>query len=495
MAQGNRNTVRKKDEELSALSAGSVPPQALDIEKSVIGSMMIDSNCLTEIVGSLNERCFYDPRIRSVFRAITELYNSRCPVDLLSVCEQMKIDGSLEAVGGPAFIAELTASVATSAHAEYHALILQQKAIQRNLIEASYSILRDAFDETVAVGDLVDSATKRVYDAVQINMTSTYKHVGDVANRSMNMISRIQAEGVMPGVPTGFRQLDSLTSGWQPSNLIIIGARPSMGKTAFALNLASAAAIRFKVPTAFFTLEMHDTELTDRMLSSETGIQSDKIKGKDGYKLTPEEWERLEMGLGTITKAPLYIDETPGLSITDFVTKARKMQHDHNIGLIIIDYLQLMQGTGAQSEFREQVVSSISRALKATAKELNIPIIALSQLNRSLANRPGTNGRPMLSDLRESGAIEQDADIVMFVHRPAALGMSDNQKEAEIIVAKNRSGKIGTVELSFNGDYFRFEEPDTLSQKFESTMNRTSEEASYNPFDRGSSDFSPTDWG
>lgn len=465
----------------SELSGGHVPPHAQDVEQSVVGTMMLDQDCLIDIMGSLSERCFYDPRIRNVYKAIAELYNSNLPVDMLSVCEQMRKNGTLETSGGASFIASLTSSVGTAAHVEYHVRILQQKAIQRDLIEASYSILRDAFDETTNVNDLMDNATKKVFDAVQVNMTSTYKHVGEVANRSMEMISRIQSEGVIPGIPSGFPQLDSLTSGWQPSNLIVIGARPSMGKTAFALNLASAASLQFGTPTAFFTLEMHDTELTDRILSSVSGIPAGRMKGKDGQTLEPYEWTRLETSLRDICKAPLYIDETPGLSITEFVTKVRKMKHDHNIGLIIIDYLQLMQGNSSQGAYREQEVSSISRTLKATAKDLNVPIIALSQLNRNLAGRTGTNGRPMLSDLRESGAIEQDADMVMFVHRPAVLGMGEDPRETEIIVAKNRSGKTGSVYLSYNGDFFQFEEQTSFIERMDSAMNAPSQET-YDPF-------------
>lgn len=486
MPQENKRTYRKSSRELTLadqkeLTSGHVPPHAQDVEQSVVGTMMVDPGCLTDIMGALSERCFYDPRIRNVFRAISELYSSNLPVDMLSVCDQMKRDGTLDASGGAAFIAGLTSSVGTAAHVEYHARILQQKAIQRDLIDASYGILRDAFDESANVSELMESATKRVFDAVQVNMTSTYKHVGEVANRSMEMISRIQSEGVIPGIPTGFPQLDSLTSGWQPSNLIVIGARPSMGKTAFALNLASAASLRFGIPTAFFTLEMHDTELTDRILSTVSGVPSGRMKGKDGQTLEPYEWKQLEASLRDICKAPLYIDETPGLPITEFVTKVRKMKHDHDIGLVIIDYLQLMQGNSSQGAYREQEVSSISRTLKATAKDLNIPIIALSQLNRNLAGRTGTNGRPMLSDLRESGAIEQDADMVMFVHRPAVLGMGDDPRETEIIVAKNRSGKTGSVYLSYNGDFFKFEEATSFADRVDSAMNAVSPET-YDPF-------------
>lgn len=502
MTQDKKNTYRRKTSAMQGIDdaasvIGNVPPQAVDIERAVIGAMMVDSECLTDAMGSLNERCFYDPRTRNVFKAISVLYNSNRPVDLLTVCEQMKADGTLETSGGAPFLAELSSNVGSAIHAQYHVLILQQKAIQRNLIDASFGILRDAFSENTPVDDLVESASRKVYDAIQMNMTSTYKHVGDVANRSMEMISKVQSEGVMPGIPTGFPKLDAITSGWQPSNLIIIGARPSMGKTAFALDLARAAAVRFNVPVGFFTLEMHDTELTDRLLSSMTGVPSYKIKGKGGYKLTGEEWSRLENGLNTLSRAQMFIDETPGLPITEFVTKARKLKHDHDIGLIIIDYLQLMQGSSSSSGYREQEVSSISRTLKATAKDLNIPIIALSQLNRNLAARPGSNGRPMLSDLRESGAIEQDADMVMFVHRPFMLGFGEDEHATEIIVAKNRSGKTGSVELYYNGDLFQFEEPHSLMEMAESAMNVPSEPAAvqqYNPFDDFAQYANQDDW-
>lgn len=494
MTQERRNTTARRgqktpDSTAAQMLDGRVPPQAIDLEKAVLGAMMMDQDCLAQAMGSLNDRCFYDPRAREVYHAVASLYGANRPVDMLSVAEQMKLQGTFASAGGAVFLADLTSSVGSALHLEYHLLILQQKAIQRNLIEASCSILRDAFDETVEVGTLIDDATRKVYDAVQANMTTSFKHVGEVADRAMEKISRTQAEGTMPGVPSGFPELDALTSGWQPGNLVVVGARPSMGKTAFALNMARAASVRFGVPTAFFTLEMPDTEIADRLLTSVSGVPSAKIKGKGGEKLSGEEWTRLEQALGTLSSAPLYIDETPALPISEFVTKARKLRHDHGIGLIIIDYLQLMKGSASTAGYREQEVSSISRTLKATAKDLGIPIVALSQLNRNISARAGANGRPMLSDLRESGAIEQDADIVLFVHRPALLGLSDDESHTEILVEKNRSGKTGEIALHYNGDLFQFEDAMTLTQMYESRMNTDAQEVGYDPSDFMYGDF------
>lgn len=470
----------------AANEIGKVPPQARDLEEAVLGSMMIDQDSLDESVGTLNIDCFYDPRHKIVFEAISKLYNENKPVDILSVAERMREDGTLDKVGGAQFLAGLTSMIGSGAHMEYHSKILQQKAIQRNLISASYDILRDAFDETVNVDDLISSSQNKMYDAVSTTMKNTYKHVGDVVNRSLDIIAKVQSEGISPGLASGFPSIDAYTSGWKPSNLIIIGARPSVGKTAFALNIARAAAVQFNVPVGFFTLEMHDTEITDRLICAESGIPSDRLHGNRGYKLSADEWSRVEHSISHLVRSEMYIDETPSLPVTEFITKAKKMKHEHNVGLIIIDYLQLMTGPSNTAAYREQEVSTISRMLKATAKELEIPIIALSQLNRNLASRAGSNGRPMLSDLRESGSIEQDADMVLFVHRPAALGLDPNADPAytEIIIAKNRSGKIGTVEFKYVGDQFRFEEPSNFDFAFEQNHKpQVVEQPQYNPFE------------
>lgn len=481
--------------ENAAKDTGCVPPHALDFEAAAVGAMLIDRYALDILSGDLTPDCFYDPRIRLVFEAVMRLVSENKPVDTLTVTEALRNQGKLEMVGGPAFVAGLTTSVGSSAHIEYHAAILKQKAIQRNLIDAAYGILRDAFSETVNVDTLIGTSQDRVYEAVSKNMKNSYKHIGDVANRSVEMIEKIQSEGVSPGIPSGFPSLDAYTSGWKPSNLIIIGARPSVGKTAFALNLAKAAAMQFGVPVGFFTLEMHDTELTDRLLSSESGIPSNHLHGNKGYHLSSEEWKRIEQSLRALSNSQIYIDETPSISITEFATKAKRMHKEHNVGLIIIDYLQLMTGSGASTAYREQEVSSISRMLKATAKELNIPIIALSQLNRNLANCPGSNGRPMLSDLRESGSIEQDADMVLFVHRPSVLGlpapMGEDDSYTEVIIAKNRSGKVGTVTMKYVGDQFRFEEANPLDFTDTSSSSNTVSDSVRSKMNQEISDYDP----
>lgn len=469
-----RNYRTKKTDNISAASIemGNVPPQAIDIEEAVLGAMMVNTDSVDQTMDLLKPESFYDLKNRSIFEAIYELFNEKSPIDMLTVVEKMRSKGTLNDVGGPARLAALTQKVGAGANVEYYVRILQQKTIQRNLIEASYGILKDAFDASVTVDDLVSKSQDSIYNAIAGNLKNPYKHVSEVINSSIERIERVQKSTGVTGVHSGFHKIDQFTMGWQPGNLIILGARPSVGKTAFALNLARNAAVEFNEPVAFFSLEMTSMELTDRLIATESGISSDKLKGK--LKMLPDEWHILEQSVGRIFKAPLYIDETPGITLTEFTAKAKRLVREKGVRIIFVDYLQLMHSgkpqVGGFSKVQE--VTDISNTLKTTAKELNIPIIALAQLNRNLMNRMGSNGKPVLSDLKDSGSIEQDADIVVFLHRPGLLGLSDDpdeQAKTEVIFAKNRNGQVGSVNMRYVGHLMKFEDERTLL--YESAMN------------------------
>ena len=454
----------------AALEMGNLPPQATDVEEAVLGAMMVSSDNVDQVMDLLKPEAFYDPKNKVLFEAMLELFNERSPIDMLTVIERLRQKKALDGIGGAGRIAALTQKVGTGANVEYYVRILQQKAIQRNLIEASYGILKDAFDPSVPVDDLVAGAQDSVYNAIAGNLKNPYKHVYEVINLSMARIERIQNSTGVTGVHSGFYKVDRFTMGWQPGNLIILGARPSVGKTAFALNLARNAAVEFNEPVAFFSLEMTGMELTDRLISTESGISSDKLKGKQ--KLLPEEWEHLEHSIDRIVKAPLYIDETPGITLTEFSAKAKRLVREKGVKIIFVDYLQLMHsGKPQQGGFSKvQEVTDISNTLKTTAKELNIPIIALAQLNRNLMSRMGSNGKPVLSDLKDSGSIEQDADIVVFLHRPGLMGLSDDPDDlsrTEVIFAKNRNGQVGSVEMRYVGDLMKFEDEQPFYQSDE----------------------------
>lgn len=478
MTQDKKRTYKRRTaDNITAASTemGNVPPQAIDIEEAVLGAMMVNTDSVDQVMDLLKPDSFYDIKNRSIFEAICELFTERSPIDMLTVVEKMKQKSTLAEVGGPAKLAALTQKVGTGANVEYYVRILQQKAIQRNLIDASYGILKDAFDPSVTVDDLVTSAQDSVYNAISGNLKNPYKHVSELINFSMDRIERSQHSTGITGVHSGFHKIDQFTMGWQPGNLIILGARPSVGKTAFALNLARNAAVEFNEPVAFFSLEMTSMELIDRLIATESGISSDKLKGK--LKLLPDEWQVLEQSVGKIVKAPLYIDETPGITLTEFTAKAKRLVREKGVKIIFVDYLQLMHSgkpqVGGFSKVQE--VTDISNTLKTTAKELNIPIIALAQLNRNLMSRMGSNGKPVLSDLKDSGSIEQDADIVVFLHRPGLIGLSedpDEQARTEVIFAKNRNGQVGSVNMRYVGHLMKFED-DNMSF-YESAMNADS---------------------
>ncbi len=462
MAEQNRKSVRRKKDTVNldtlGLEMGNKPPQALDVEEAVLGALLIEPNCIDEAMDELVPSCFYSEKHRMVFEAMRSLRAESIALDLLSVSQKLKTQGNLEAVGGTMFLAQLSQKIGAAAHIEFYIRILKQKCIQRELITASYDILKSSYDEAVNVDDLIDTAQTKIFAAIQNNVKRDVEEIGKVINDAMADIQRFQQlEGGLSGVPSGFPSIDKITLGWQASDLIILAARPSVGKTAFVLNLARNAAVDFNMPVAIFSLEMPSIQLAKRMMVSETRLSADKIKG--GVKLEPYEWVQLEEQLKRLAKAPLYIDDTPSLPVMEFRSKVKKLVKQKGVRLVVVDYLQLMQGPAELRGMREQEVAAISRTLKATAKELNVPIIALSQLSRQSENRQGSNRRPQLSDLRESGSIEQDADMVVFIHRYDYQGLSDNPDDigrTQIIIAKHRNGAIADVDMKFRADEVRF---------------------------------------
>ena len=467
------------------LERGKIPPQAVDLEEVVLGAMMIDKKGVDEVIDILHPEVFYKDAHRHIYEAIFKLFETSEPVDLLTVSSQLKKDGRLETIGGDFYLIKLTQKVASSAHIEFHARIILQKYIQRSLIKISNEIIEEAYDEGTDVFDLLDAAESKLYDVTQGNLKRSAETAQDLVIQAKKRIEEIANKEGMSGVPSGFDKVDKLTSGWQPSDLIIVAARPGMGKTALTLSMAKNMAVNSGIPVAFFSCEMSSVQLITRLISSETGLSSEKLRTG---KLEKHEWEQLNVKVKALEKAPLFIDDTPSLSIFDLRAKARRLASQHGIKLIIIDYLQLMTAGGTQKGGnREQEISTISRNLKALAKELNIPVIALSQLSRAVETRGGSK-RPLLSDLRESGAIEQDADIVSFIYRPEYYKIDEwddeertpTQGQAEFIVAKHRNGGLENIRLKFIGNLGKFDNLDDFDSPFEfqSKMNANED----NPF-------------
>ena len=446
-------------------SYAQVQPQALEVEKAVLGALMIDKDAYLVISELLRPESFYEPRHQKIFDAVRQLSMNERPIDVLTVTEQLSKNGVLEEIGGPGYIAELSSRVATSANIEYHANIVAEKFISRQLITYTSTIGKKAFDETCDPKDVIAEAESMLFDIAQTNVKKDYVHVSPlIKEASQIMMAASKNNGDVTGISTGYKRLDELTSGWQNSDLVIIAGRPAMGKTAFALSMAKNIAADQNVPMAFFSLEMSGVQLVNRLIANNCEIEGMKILNGS---LNAEEWERFDKRIQHLIDAPLYIDDTPGLSVFELRTKAMRLVREHKVQLIMVDYLQLMNANGMRFNSRQEEVSTISRSLKILAKELNIPVIALSQLNRGLEARTGADGkRPMLSDLRESGAIEQDADMVIFVHRPEKFGLTqgpngeDYLGKAEIIIAKHRKGATDTVLLDFKGEYTRFENPE-----------------------------------
>ncbi len=460
MAKNSSRTKYNKTSnfDILGLEMGKRPPQAPDIEEAVLGALMLEPSAVTDVLDIISPECFYKESNRKIFTAISSLASKHAPVDLFTVSEELKSTDDLESVGGVTFLSQLSLKIGAAAHIDYHAKILLQKYIQRELISISYGVQKEAFDDAVSVDELLDSTQQKIFTLADRNMRKESQVIQYVINEAIDDLEKNQLrQDGLSGIPSGYTSIDRVTLGWQPSDLVIVAARPSMGKTAFVLTMARNMAVDHNVPVAFFSLEMSSVQLVKRLMISETGLDADKIKG--GKKLQDYEWEQLNTRLKQLVKAPMYIDDTPSLSINELRSKARKLVSIHGVKMIIIDYLQLMTGPPELRGMREQEVSAISRSLKAIAKELNIPVIALSQLSRAVETRGGTK-RPQLSDLRESGAIEQDADLVLFIHRPDYYGTGEDDPSltgmTDIIIAKHRNGAVCDVQLRFRSSEVKF---------------------------------------
>ncbi len=454
----NRKTL--KPNEIAQL--GKLPPQALDLEEAVLGALMLDKDAVSEVIDILTPDSFYDERHQRIFAAIQSLFNKTEPIDLLTVINELTQRGEIETVGGHTFVAQLTNRVASAANIEYHARIIVQKAIQRKLIHIASQIIHDAYDDTIDVLELLDKAEKELFTVSEGNLRKNYDEMGKLIHQAIEQIQEAKMkskEGGLVGVPSGFTELDRVTSGWQNSDLIIVAARPAMGKTSFVLSLARNAAVEYNMPVAFFSLEMSSIQLVTRLISAEAQVNSEKLRSGN---LRDDEMQQIISRVNRLAQAPIYIDDTPGLSVFELRAKARRLKQQHDIKLLIVDYLQLMTAGGADSSGnRVQEISTISRSLKIIAKELEIPVIALSQLSRLVETRGG-NKKPQLSDLRESGSIEQDADIVQFIYRPEYYGITEDaegqslQGAAFILMQKNRHGQVCEVKLGWDSHYARF---------------------------------------
>lgn len=437
---------------------GKVPPQAIDMEEAVLGAIMLEKEALITILDILKPESFYKDAHKKIFKAVSDLVAREYPVDLYTVTEELKAHNELESVGGPVYLSQLTSKVVSAANVDFHARIVAQKYIQRELIRVSTEIQTRAFDDTLDVTELLDYSENELFQIAEGNIKREVSPINMVIKEAIKEIEEAgKRDDALVGIPSGFTKLDRLTSGWQKSELVIIAARPSMGKTALALSMARNMAVDHGKKVAIFSCEMSSIQLVNRLIIAETDIPGDKIRNG---RLTEEEWKQLDIRIKKLVQAPIFIDDTPAISIFELRAKCRRLMAQHKLDIVIVDYLQLMSGPDNAGS-REQEVSNISRSLKSIAKELNVPIIALSQLNRSVEMRGGTK-RPLLSDLRESGAIEQDADMVVFIHRQEKFGMmtfddgSSTKGIAEIILAKNRNGPVDDVRLRFREERAQF---------------------------------------
>ena len=442
-------------------SQGRIPPQAVDLEEVVLGALMLEKEAVNAVIDILTPEVFYKEAHQLIFAAIKDLFTKSEPIDILTVTNHLKSTNDLDAVGGAYYISQLTNRVVSSANIEYHSRIILQKHIQRQLIQISSETIKDAYEDSADVFDLLDNAENKLFQISENNLRRNYDQMPDLVKLAIEDIEKAKNSGSqLRGVPSGYIELDRITQGWQKSDLIILAARPSMGKTAFALNMARNAAVDFNKPIAFFSLEMSSVQLVTRLISSETSLTADKLRTG---RLEEYEWQQLNTKVTPLINAKIFIDDTPQLSVFDLRAKCRRLKQQHDIQMIFIDYLQLMTAKTEKNGNREQEISNISRSLKSLAKELNIPVLALSQLSRSVETRPGSK-KPILSDLRESGAIEQDADMVLFIYRPEYYGLSEDEDhsstkgKAVVSIAKHRNGKLGDVELRFVGQYARFED-------------------------------------
>lgn len=446
---------------------GKLPPQAVEIEEAVLGALMLERDALSNVIDILHPESFYRDAHQGIYEAIVELFNDSQPIDIKTVTHQLRKNGKLELIGGAYYVAELTTKVNSAANIEYHARIIAEQSIKRELIRISSEIQKEAYEDTQDVFKLLDKAEQSLFDVSESHIRKNYDKMSALMHQAIDELEvrKNQKDG-LTGIASGFTALDRVTSGWQPSDLVIIAARPGMGKTAFVVSSLRNAAIDFKTPVAIFSLEMSSVQLVNRMISSEAELESEKIKTG---RLADYEWQQIIHKTNKLSEAPIFIDDTPALSILELRAKSRRLVAQHGVKLLIIDYLQLMTADSKSGGNREQEIATISRSLKGIAKELNVPVLALSQLSRAVETRGGDK-RPQLSDLRESGSIEQDADMVMFLYRPEYYGLDTDENGmplqglGEVIIAKHRNGSTGTVNLKFIGKYTKFTDWDTNSE-------------------------------
>ncbi len=502
MATTTRKNNRTKVVEVPQVdSFGHRQPQNLEMENAVIGALMVEQDAYGMVSEILKPESFYDHRNQLIYSAVQSLSLQQNPIDLVTVTDYLERSGELEEAGGPINIATLANNVTSSAHIVYHAKIIQQKYLAREMITFASTVLTKAFDSTQDVADLMNEAEMSIFNLSQNSMKKSAQQINPFVKEVLEMINKAAARtDGLSGTSSGFEGIDKMTSGWQNSDLVIIAARPAMGKTAFVLSMMKKMAIDMRIPVAMFSLEMSSAQLVRRLMGNVCEISGEKLRNG---QLEPHEWAQLDARSRAMNDAPVYLDDTSGLSIFELRTKARRLVREHDVKMIMIDYLQLMTASGANFNSRQEEVSIISRSLKGLAKELNIPIIALSQLNRGVEKRDGDDGkRPQLSDLRESGAIEQDADIVCFIHRPEYYGLvqdaegRDQKGMAEFIIAKHRNGATGIVRMKFRHDYARFE--DLHETQYmpvpppEETTISSRADASDMPFNPDSNPFTPT---
>ena len=461
-AASNRRSTRTQAPQQPAL--GKVQPQAIEVEEAVLGALMLEKDAYSVISDLLKPESFYDHKHQLIFAAIQELAFNQEPIDMLTVTNRLRLNGTLAEVGDAYYIATLTGKVGSAANIEYHARIIAQKSLARQLINYAGKLETQAFDETTDIEALMQTAEGELFQLSQHNIKKDVVQIDPVIQEALKKIEQAaNREDGLSGLPSGYHDLDKITSGWQNTDLVIIAARPAMGKTAFVLSMVKNMAVDYNIPVGMFSLEMSNLQLVNRLLQNVCEITGEKVKSG---RLSTEEWTQLTTRITRLQGAPIFVDDTPGLSVFELRTKARRLVREHGVKIIMIDYLQLMTAAGMQFGSREQEVSTISRSLKGLAKELNIPIIALSQLNRGVETRQGEGKRPQLADLRESGAIEQDADMVCFIHRPEYYKIYEDEKGndlrglAEIIIAKHRSGSVGDIKLKFRGEFVRFQNMD-----------------------------------
>lgn len=448
-----------------ASNLGKLPPQAVDLEEAVLGALMLEKDALTTVIDILKPESFYKDAHREIYRCIVILFNNSEPVDMLTVSNQLRQEGKLDIVGGAYYLTQLTSRVNSAANVEFHARIVAEQAIKRELIRISSEIQQDAFEDTSDAFQLLDRTEQALFEVSESNIRKNYADMRSIMREALNELeARKDHKDGLTGIPSGFTALDRITSGWQKSDLVIIAARPGMGKSAFVVTAMRNAAVDFNHPVAIFSLEMSNIQLVNRLISAEAELEGDKIKKGS---LADYEWEQLVHKTAKLSNAPIYIDDTPALSILELRAKCRRLKAQHDVRLIIVDYLQLMSGDTSRgsSGNREQEIASISRALKNIAKELEVPVLALSQLSRAVETRGGDK-RPQLSDLRESGSIEQDADLVMFLYRPEYYGITEDENGqpthglGEVIIAKHRNGSLDSAQLKFIGKYTKFTDVD-----------------------------------